>query len=133
MEQMQLLLRDTKKQVGLEVILSQPTFKDALRLCKSISGLEDKQLAGTLDIDPGQWARIFTNGGHFPENKLLDFMDLCANRVPLIWLAHKCGYGLHPLQDEKDREIERLQAELKEERSEHEAIKTFLREIGAKV
>jgi len=91
MEQLQLLLRDQKKKVSSEVITTCQTFKDSLKLCKSISGLEDKQLAMALEIDQGQWARIFGNGGHFPENKLMEFMNLCQNKVPLIWLAFRCG------------------------------------------
>lgn len=122
MEQMQLLLRDRKKEVSIETILAQPTFKDALKLCKTMSGLEDKQIAGHLDIDPGQWARIFGNGGHFPENKLMEFMELCQNKVPVQWLALKCGYTLHPLMSEKDREIEELKAALIEKDKELEIV-----------
>ena len=122
MEQLQLLLRDQKKTASTDAILACSTFKDSLKLCKSMSGLDDKQLAMTLEIDQGQWARIFGNGGHFPENKLIDFMDLCQNKVPLIWLAHHCGYGLHPLMDEKDRQIEELQAALAQRDQEIETL-----------
>lgn len=122
MEQLQLLLRDQKRTASIDAILACPTFKESLKLCKSMSGLEDKQLAMTLEIDQGQWARIFGNGGHFPENKLMEFMDLCQNKVPLIWLAHHCGYGLHPLMDEKDRQIEELQEQLAEAQKELEVV-----------
>lgn len=128
MEQLQLLLRDQKKEVSMEVISSCQTFKDALKLCKSISGLEDKQICGALDIDPGQWSRIFGNGGNFPDNKLIEFMDLCGNKIPLIWLACKCGYTLHPLKNELEMENERLRAELDQQKHEIEAVTKFLRE-----
>ena len=129
MEQLQLLLRDQKKDVSLEVILSCATFKDSLKLCKSLSGLDDKQLCMTLEMDPGHWSKVFTNGGHFPENKLLDFMTLCGNKVPLIWLAHSCGYGIHPLMDEKDRQIQELSAALAEKDKEIEILAKY-RERG---
>lgn len=129
MEQLQLLLRDQKKEVGLEVILSCPTFKDALKLCKSISGLDDKQIAGTLDIDPAQWSRIFGNGGNFPENKLIEYMELCRNMVPLIWLAHRCGYGIHPLKSELELENDTLREQLKAEQQRVAVISEFLKGI----
>lgn len=125
MEQLTLLLRDQKKEVSIEVITACHTFKDALRLCKSISGLEDKQIAMTLEIDPGQWARIFGNGGHFPENKLITFMELCENKVPVIWLAYHCGYTLHPLKTELENEIDRLKDALAEKDKEIEILAKY--------
>ena len=114
MEQLSLLLRDQKKEVGLDVILACNTFKDSLKLCKSISGLEDKQICMTLEIDAGNWARIFGNGGHFPENKLMLYMEICQNKVPLIWLAYHCGYTLQPLKTELEIQLEELQKQLAE-------------------
>ena len=100
MEQLQLLIRDQNKQVSLEVILSQQTFRDALKLCKSISGLDDKQICSELNIDQAQWSRIWSGNGHFPENLLNDFMRVCQNMVPLIWLSYRNGYAPHPLKNE---------------------------------
>lgn len=125
MEQLQLLLRDRQKDVSMEVIEACPTFKDALKLCKAVSGLDDKQICMTLDIDQGQWARIFGNGGHFPENKLLHFMDLCGNRVPLIWLAVKSGYIIHPIKTELEIENEKLRRELEDTRKEIEVLAKY--------
>lgn len=129
MEQLQLLLRDKHKEVSVEVIMACGAFKDALKLCKSISGLEDKQLAGHLDIDPGQWARIFGNAAHFSENKLLKFMDICGNKIPLIWLAMKCGYTLSPLKTELELELEARTAEADEYRKKYEYAIEALRAV----
>ncbi len=125
MEQLRLLLRDQKKEVAQDVIASQTTMNAALLLCKQISGLEDKQIAGALGIDPGNFSLIWAKNGNkrqFPENQLIDFMTLCSNIVPLIWLAQKMGYGLHPLMSEKDREIEELRAALTEKEKEIETL-----------
>ena len=127
MEQLQLLLRDQHKEVSLKVIIACKTFKDSLKLCKSISGLDDKQLCMTLEIDAGQWARIFGNGGHFPENKLIQFMDLCGNKVPLVWLAYAAGYTLHPLKTELEIENDKLRSELVKERERSATIEEFIR------
>lgn len=130
---MQLLLRDRKREASLDIILTCNTFKEALKLCKSISGLGDKQICGHLDIDPAQWSRIWTTeSGHFPENKIMKFMELCENIVPLIWLAHKCGYIIQPLKTELELENEKLLSELNEEKKKLAVITEFYRSIGGK-
>lgn len=125
MELLILLLRDQKKEVSLDVILACKTFKESLKLCKSISGLEDKQICMTLDIDAGQWARIFGTGGHFPENKLIHFMVLCGNKVPLVWLAYSCGYTLHHLKTELEQQLEDLRKQLIEKDKEIEILAKY--------
>jgi hypothetical protein len=111
MEQLQLLLRDQQKFVSVEIIESCKAFLDAIKLSISISGLEGKQIAGQLNIDAGQWSRILTGDANFPLNKLMDFMELCKNKVPLIWLAVKCGYVLTPMKSEQEVELDAIRAE----------------------
>lgn len=129
---MQLLLRDQQKEVSIEVIMACKTFKEALKLCKSISGLEDKQICGHLDIDPAQWARIFGACGHFPENKLIEYMRLCQNITPAIWLSRTLGYNLVPLKNELELENERLRQDLEKEREKIAIITEFQRTIGGR-
>lgn len=129
--QKELLFRSNPKQdISDEIIAKLPTFKDALRLSKSISGLDDKQLCMELDIDPGQWSRIWSNGAHFPNEKLTQFMDLCGNLVPLRWLALKYGFELKPLKTTLEIENETLRAQLEQERHEREIILKALKEVN---
>jgi hypothetical protein len=129
MEQLRLLLRDQRREVSLDVIMSCIKFTDALELCKSISGLEDKQIAMTLEIDTGHWSLIFNRNGNkrnFPQNKLIEFMEVCGNKIPLIWLALQCGYTLQPLKSELEIELDRERAEKEEYRKKYEyAIETL--------
>lgn len=129
MEQLKLLLRDQQREVNIDVIKACKTFKDALKLCKSITGLDDKQICLALDIDPGHWSKIFTNGGHFPENKLVDFMELCGNKIPLIWLSYTCGYTLAPLKSELEMELERERQEKEEFKKKYEYAIEALRAV----
>lgn len=134
MEQLRLLLRDQKKEVSFDIIDSCKTFIDALDLCKSISGLEDKQIYMALNIDKGHWSLIYTKGSNkrnFPENKLIEFMDICGNRVPLIWLARKCGYTLQPLRTELEIELEHERAEKEEFRKKYEQAIEVMRAVNA--
>ena len=125
MEQLQLLLRDRQREVSLDIILACKTFNAALKLCKEISGLTDDQICLQMGYTPAHFSLIWNTSGnkrHFPENDLIRFMDLCQNKVPLIWLAYRCGYTLEPLMDEKDRQIGELQAQLAERDREIETL-----------
>jgi hypothetical protein len=129
---MKLLEKDRSRVVSLEVIEAQKTFKDALRLCKSISGVDDKEIFVKLDIDQAQWSRIFTGAANFPENKLLEYMEICNNKIPLIWLAVRCGYVIQPRKNEYELEIDRLKEELIEIKMEREKVIRFLQDKDKK-
>ena len=89
--------------VSEEVIFAQPTFSAAIRLGASVSGLDEKQIYRELEIDAGHWTRIMNGEAHFPVDKLLRFMDLVGNEIPLQWLAHRRGKGLVLLLSEAER------------------------------
>lgn len=131
MEQLQLLLRDKKREVSVDIIIACKNFLEAVKLSKSISGYEDKQVAGTLGIDAGQWSRILSGDANFPLNKLIDFMELCENKIPLIWLALQCGYTLSPLKTELEIELERERQEKDEYRKKYEYAIEALKAVRA--
>ena len=104
-------------QVPLELVLRQPSFAGAIALCVQVSGLEEKEIYLSLDIDAGHWTRIMKGDAHFPVNKLITLMDLCGNEAPLMWLANSRGYGLVVLKSEAERRAEVAENALAEERS----------------
>ncbi len=95
------------------VIFAQPTFSAAITLAIQVSGLEEKDVYLELDIDAGHWTRITKGQAHFPVDKLEQFMDVVGNEIPLIWLAHRRGKGLHMLETEAQRLL-RLEQEKNE-------------------
>jgi len=102
------------------VIHAQPTMSAAVKLAANVSGLEEKEIYLPLKIDAGHWTRILNGQAHFPIDKLCEFMELVGNEVPLAWLAHRRGKGLHMLQSEAERQLEqerdaRVEAEKKVE------------------
>ena len=85
--QKELLLRDPHmEEASNERILLCKDFKEALHLCKTHSGLQEKAMAIELNIDPPTWSRIWSNQIHFPEEKLESFMTLCRNLIPLRYI-----------------------------------------------
>ena len=116
--------------IAEEVVFQQPTFSAAIRLASSVSGLDEKQIYRELDIDAGHWTRITHGEAHFPVDKLVRFMDLVGNEIPLMWLAHKRGRGLVVLEGESARmlRIERERAD--ELERENKLMRDLLRGRG---
>jgi transcriptional regulator with XRE-family HTH domain len=124
------LLRFHGRDVSDQIIILKQNFKDALKLTKDISGLTDLQLCQELDIDPGHWSRIWNGRGHFPDEKIVDFMNLCDSIVPLRWLALKYGFELRPMKSKLEAENDELREMNERLRRDLDVIKDFLRETG---
>jgi hypothetical protein len=82
-----------------------PTFTSSLVLCAETGGITPKELAGRIVKDEESWSRIKspTPKQFFPQDRLIDFMDVCQNEAPLMWLARKRGYQLVPMETELER------------------------------
>ena len=111
--QKELLFRQEKEDVSDNILTKLSSFKDALKLCKEVSGLTDLQICQELDIDPGHFSRIWSDNAHFPDNKFIDFITLCKNLIPIRWSALKFGMQIKPLKST-------LEVELEEERTKRE-------------
>ncbi|MEW8089090.1 MAG: hypothetical protein AB2784_05630 [Candidatus Thiodiazotropha endolucinida] len=99
------LYEDQRRQINIELIASLNTFKDALLLCKSISGLDDDVIADRLGMTIESFIGIWSGECFFPMEKLIEFMRICENITPIIWLGLKCGYRLDPLEDKLEQEL----------------------------
>lgn len=105
--------------VPIEIIARQPNLMGAINLCINTSGLDDKEICATLEIDAGHWARVRKGDAHFPPNKIDDLMNLCNNEIPLQWQAQKRGQALIRLMSEV--ELENIELRRKLEKSEQRA------------
>lgn len=123
-DQPQLVLtrRVDKFKLALELVINQRTLSAAIALCVQMSGLDDKEVYLSLEIDAGHWNRIMKGDAHFPVNKLSDLMDLCGNEAPLMWLAHHRGYGLVVLQSEAEKRAESAELALRAEREKNKML-----------
>ena len=107
--------RANRMDVPIELVSRQETFIGAIALCTQLSGLDDKEIYMTLEIDAGHWSRIVKGDAHFPVNKIDALMNICGNEAPLLWLANRRGYGLQLLKSEAERRIEDLEHQLQKE------------------
>lgn len=96
-------------EVPMSLVVKQPSFAGAIALCVQLSGLEEKEVYLSLEIDAGHWTRIMKGDAHFPVNKLNTLMDLCGNEAPLMWLSNSRGYALVLLKSEAERRAEQAE------------------------
>lgn len=119
--------RKQRFEASRELVIAQPTLLHALKLAMEVGGCDDKQMAIDLEIDPGQWSRIMGGTAFYPTNKYLQFMQLCGNDIPLVWLAYQRGYELKPLRSDLQRQLEELSAENSELRKRIDTITDFVK------
>jgi len=111
--ELKLLYKDQKRKVNIELVASLGTFQEALLLCKSLSLLDDTVIAERMGMNLENFVAIWSGDGYFPMNKLTDYMKICENIIPVLWLALKCGYNLTALENEMEQESRLLREETK--------------------
>jgi hypothetical protein len=112
--------------IPLQLIVKQSSFAGAIALCVQASGLEEKEIYLSLEIDAGHWTRIMKGDAHFPVNKLNTLMNLCGNEVPLQWLANSRGYALVQIETETQRLLRAEQDRRKEAEKENALLRNLL-------
>lgn len=123
-------MRPSGGDVPDELVDRQQNLLSAIKLCMTVSGLNDQQIGDALELDAGQMSRIKRGDMHFPPNKLMQLMATCGNEIPLRWLAMKRGYELKRRLSAVEEENERLRARLAERDREIEIVTRFMREVG---
>lgn len=103
------------EEVSIATIRRRPTLLRAWHLAQEISGLEDKQVYGPLQIDASHWTKI-KNGSASPpaDERFLQFMDVVHNEVPLMWLAEARGYDWTTIRKHRS-DVERRLAGVEQE------------------
>ena len=98
------------QEVPLATILKQSDLLAAVNLCLNVSGKNDQVFSLVTGIDPGNFSAMRKGIKHFPLRSLDPICNEAGNDIPLIYWAHKRGYGLVRLRDAKDRKIAELEA-----------------------
>ena len=130
LKQMELL--PTTKSPGpisapLEAILKRPSFLRACMLVAELSGLEDKQLCGELDIDNSHFTKMKSGASNFPtDERLLNFLNYFDTDIPLIWLAEKRGYDWRTIRKYRSTLEQRLEESEKSNAFKDEVIAILL-------
>lgn len=105
-QELALVRKPLKSGVPIELVHAQKTASAALSLAVQASGLEDKEIYLSLDIDPGHWSRIKKGEAGFPPDKMRDFCALVGNTIYPEWIAFQVDCQLVVIQSEAERRAE---------------------------
>lgn len=98
--------------IAIEIVHRQRNAAAAFVLACSMSGLDDKEIYLSLDIDAGHFSRIKKGEAGFPPDKLAAFCVLVGNTIYPEWMAFQVGCTLVMVKSEAER-----RADLAEERA----------------
>jgi hypothetical protein len=131
-EQLQLLPhRASAKSPDLSYLLSLPNLRRVVRYSMSLADLEPKQVYEPLGKDKATWSRIEGGDMGFPADLLVPFQSITNNSAPVLWLAHQDGWDVTTMrkrQDDKDKRIAELEAQLEEANRDRAVIAKFIKE-----
>jgi hypothetical protein len=119
-----------KSTVPIEVVRAQKNAAAAFTLACTVSGLEDKEIYLSLDIDAGYFSNIKKGKATLQADLVAKFCDTVGNLIYVEWMAYQMGCTLVMVKTEAER-----RAELAERRA-HEAemkVRVLMEAIGGKV
>ena len=102
----------TPKDVPIEFIKACKDELAALNLCMNLSNLSDEAIRDSLGIDKGHFSRLRKGRGNFPAQKRVALMELCGNRAPVQYEAHRLNCELVDLS--KEAVIRNLELQLQQ-------------------
>lgn len=102
----------------VELIRRQKSAAAAFSLACQSSGLEDKEIYGSLGIDAGYFSRIKKGEATLQAELVSPFCTLVNNRIYPEWQAYQLGCTLVQIKSEAER-----RAELAEQRAQEYEMK----------
>ncbi|MGB4345804.1 MAG: transcriptional regulator, partial [Burkholderiaceae bacterium] len=98
--------------VPIELIRTKKKKGAAFTLACDTSDLEDKEIAGVMNIDPGTFSRIKSGTNTLDNDRIDEFNKVVGNRVYSEWLAYLVGCTLVMIQSEAERRAYEAEREL---------------------
>lgn len=128
-KQLEILIapRRNPQPVSDEVIFLQPNKLAAIRLAIAVSGLDEKEVYMSMQIDKAQWSRIMAGLSNWPTEGDEQFEQVVANNVLTKWQANKRGYRLVPLIDAKDALIAKQETTIADQAKTIELLKDLVK------
>lgn len=87
------------------------TSGEAVLLAIRYGNKTQRQVAGTVGIEPSQLARIIVGNAHMPADKSVAFAHAVGNWGWSQWVAHTCGMDLVQRSESPEERMARLEAE----------------------
>lgn len=127
-EQGELLLarRAEPNEVPIEMIRRQKSAGAALSLACQSSGLEDKEIYGSLGLDAGYFSRIKKGEATLQGDLIRPFCTVVNNRIYPEWLSYQVGCTLVQIQSEAERRAQEAEERAKAFEAENKLMKQLL-------
>jgi hypothetical protein len=128
MSQIELLLSRTPERaaVPIEMVRAQKSSGAAFTLACSVSGLEDKEIYLSLDIDAGYFSNIKKGKATLQADLLAKFCDAVGNTIYPEWLAYQVGCTLVVIKTEAERRAEAAEARALAAEAENKLMRQLL-------
>ena len=115
--------------VPVELIRAKKTKGAAFTLACDTSGLEDKEISGEMNIDPGTFSRLKSGTNTLDNDRIKEFNNVVGNRIYSEWLAYQVDCTLVMIQSEAERRASEAELALRNER---EKTRLLMEILGAK-
>jgi hypothetical protein len=108
--------------VPIEMIRVKKTSGAAFTLACDSSGLDDKEIHMSLNIDAGTFSRIKKGTNTLNADQITSFCRIVGNTIYPEWLAFQVGCTLVMIQSESERLRAEAIAQLEEERMKNKLL-----------
>ena len=108
--------------VPVELIRSKKTKGAAFTLALDTAGLEDKEVGGAMNIDPGTFSRIKSGTNTLDNDRIKEFNVIVGNRIYSEWLAYQVDCTLVMIQTEAERRADTAELALRAEREKNRML-----------
>lgn len=112
--------------VPIEMVRAQKSAGAAFTLACSVSGLEDKEIYLSLDIDAGYFSNIKKGKATLQADLLAKFCDAVGNTIFAEWLAYQVGCTLVVIKTEAERRAEAAEARALAAEAENKLMRQLL-------
>jgi hypothetical protein len=112
--------------VPIEMIRAKKNSGSAFTLACDSSGLDDKEIYMSLNIDAGTFSRIKKGTNTLNPDQMNSFCKVVGNTIYPEWLAYQVGCTLVMIQSEAERLAAEAQASLEMEREKNKLLMQLL-------
>ncbi|NPT59061.1 transcriptional regulator [Paraburkholderia sp. 5N] len=113
-------------EMPIEMIRAKRSKGAAFTLACDASGLEDKEIAMSLNIDAGTFSKMKKGMATLDADLLVQFCKIVGNQIYPEWLAYQVGCTLVMIQSEAERRAEEERAKREEAEKENKLLRQLL-------
>lgn len=109
-------------EMPIEMIRAKRSKGAAFTFACDASGLEDKEIAMSLNIDAGTFSKMKKGMATLDADVIREFSKVVGNTIYSEWLAYQVGCTLVMIQSEAERLAQEVKVELEKEREKNKFL-----------